>query len=78
MEPIYSVVHDALHNINSLSQLHIDFLLLFHKVTYHLAQLEMLIVVVVPEMKNHTVVVQQRVHTVEALVSKRDLDGSSK
>ena len=34
--------------------------------------------VVVPEMKNHTVVMQQGVHTVEALVSKRDLDGSSK
>ena len=33
--------------------------------------------VVVLEMKNHTVVVQHGVHTVEALVSKRDLDGSS-
>ena len=33
--------------------------------------------VVLPEMKNHTMVVQQRVHTVEALVSMRDLGGSS-
>ena len=33
--------------------------------------------VAVPEMKNHTVVVQQGVHTVEALVSNRDLGGSS-
>ena len=32
--------------------------------------------VVVLEMKNHTVVVQQGVHTVEALVSRRDLVGS--
>ena len=29
--------------------------------------------VVVPKMKNHTVVVQQVVHTVEALVSRKDL-----
>ena len=29
--------------------------------------------VVVLEMKNHTVVLQQGVHNVEALVSKRDL-----
>ena len=34
-------------------------------------------VVVVPEIKNHTEVVQQEVHTVEALVSRRDLGGSS-
>ena len=33
-------------------------------------------VVVVPEMKNHTEVVQQEVYTVEALVSRRDLGGS--
>ena len=33
--------------------------------------------VVVSEMKNHTVVVQQGVHTVEALVFRRNLDGSS-
>ena len=37
-----------------------------------LAQLVMLIVVVVPKMKNHTVAMQQGVHTVEALVSRRD------
>ena len=33
--------------------------------------------VVVFEMKSHRVVVQQGVHMVEALVSRRDLGGSS-
>ena len=33
--------------------------------------------VVVPTMKNHTLVVQHGVHTVENLVFKRDLGGSS-
>ena len=33
--------------------------------------------VAVLKMKSHIVVVQQGVHTIEALVSRRDLDGSS-
>ena len=33
--------------------------------------------VLMAEMKNHTVVMQQGVHTVEVLVSMRDLGGSS-
>ena len=39
LEPINLFVQGALHSINSLSQLHIDSLLLFHKITYHLAQI---------------------------------------
>ena len=40
LEPIYPFVQGAFHNINSLSQLHIYCLFLFHKITYHLAQIK--------------------------------------
>ena len=39
LEPIYLFVQGAFHSINSLGQLHIDSLLLFHKLAYHLAQI---------------------------------------
>ena len=72
MEPIYPFVHSAFHSINSPILLHIHYFLLFHKVTYHLAQLEKLTVVVMSEKFKHTVE-EQEVHTVEVLASKRDL-----
>ena len=40
LNPIYSLVQCAFYSINPLCQLYIDPFLLFHKVTYHLAQVQ--------------------------------------